>query len=207
LANVPNTEIAYNFCKENKSFLFAANFSPDKLYMIEEYVNKGAKLIGEIKYDTSSDSEDMWMYCEVAQQCKVPILIHFENKRGINNLNNFEKTLKKFPNVNFIGHAVLWWAEIDGMTDKLMKEYKNLYADISANSGLRAMRKPSAEKFLENHQDNILFGSDCPPNHPYVNSPYCIANKCKQRLDQVCSFEVLEKIYYKNSQTLLKISL
>ena len=44
LANVPNTEIAYNFCKENKSFLFAANFSPDKLYMIEEYINKGAKI-------------------------------------------------------------------------------------------------------------------------------------------------------------------
>ena len=50
LANVPDTEMAYEFCKENKNFLFAANFSSANLYMIEEYINKGAKMIGELKY-------------------------------------------------------------------------------------------------------------------------------------------------------------
>ena len=97
LAKVSDTQKAYEFCQENENYLFAANFSPSNLNLIEKYINKGAKMIGEIKYDTSADSDTIWGYCEVAQQLSVPILIHFENKNGISNLDNFEKTLKKFP--------------------------------------------------------------------------------------------------------------
>lgn len=207
LANVPDTEMAYEFCKENKNFLFAANFSSANLYMIEEYINKGAKMIGELKYDTSSDSESIWEYCEVAQQCGVPILIHFENNKGIHSLDNFENTLKRFPDVNFIGHAVLWWADLDNKTDYLMSKYENLYADISANSGLRAMRHSSSKLFVEEYQDKILFGSDCPPNHPYVGASHCIGVESQNRLNEICDDSILEKIYYKNAQKLLQIEL
>ena len=207
LAGVPNTEMAFEFCKQNKNFLFAANFSPTNLYMIEEYVNKGAKMIGEIKYDTSSDSESIWEYCEVAQQCHVPILIHFENTIGIHSLDKFENTLKRFPDVNFIGHAVLWWAGLDNKTDYLMSKYENLYADISANSGLRALRDSASKLFVEDYQDKILFGSDCPPNHPSVGASYCIGVESQKILSEICSESILEKIYYKNAQKLLKIDL
>jgi predicted TIM-barrel fold metal-dependent hydrolase len=208
LAEVPDTQRAYEFCEENENYLFAANFSPNNLHLIEKYINKGAKMIGEIKYNTSSDSDTIWGYCEVAQQFDVPILLHFENHKGISNLDNFEKTLKRFPDVNFIGHAVLWWAQVDNKTNYLMDKYDNLYADISANSGLRALKKPSSESFVVNYQDRILFGSDCPPNHPYGgSSSHCIGVESKKRLEQICDKSILEKIYYRNAKNLLKIDL
>ena len=86
-----------------------------------------------------------------------------------------------------------------------MSKYENLYADISANSGLRAMRHSSSKLFVEEYQDKILFGSDCPPNHPYVGASHCIGVESQKRLSEICSESILEKIYYKNAQKLLKI--
>ncbi len=62
--------------------------------------------------------------------------------------------LKKYPKVNFIGHAQTWWANVDrghkdqkilypktkvtpgGLTDRLLSDYPNMFGDLSAGSGL-----------------------------------------------------------------------
>jgi predicted TIM-barrel fold metal-dependent hydrolase len=50
-----------------------------------------------------------------------------------------------------------------GLTDRLLGEHPNLYADLSAGSGLNALTRDEefTRGFLHRHQDKVLFGSDC----------------------------------------------
>jgi hypothetical protein len=82
--------------------------------------------------------------------------------------------------VNFIGHAQTWWANIDKNCDQVtilsrgeghprrhhgspLPDYPNMYADLSARSGLNSMLRDEdhAREFLKRHQDKLMFGSDC----------------------------------------------
>src|SRR5213079_2320345 len=95
-------------------------------------------------------------------------------------IENMHKMLEKFPKVNFIGHAQTWWGNVDkkldqkvlypatkvtpgGITDRLLSDYPNMFADSSAGSGLNFFTRDEehARGFLERHQDKIMFGSDC----------------------------------------------
>jgi hypothetical protein len=214
-AKVTGPEEAYQFCRKHEGFLFAANapnWKEDMQDIVAGYLDKGAKLIGEIKFDSPGDSSDLWAYAEVAQQYKVPILIHFQHCKGTR-LKGFEKTLQRFPDVNFIGHATQWWNERDGITNKLMKKYPNLYGDISAGSGYAALTKDGAAKFLYKYQDRLLFGSDCNcskfkpfwhgNNHirPLPCSGCNIVNNVKKLTNKT----VIKKILYKNTEKLLGV--
>jgi predicted TIM-barrel fold metal-dependent hydrolase len=83
--------------------------------------------------------------------------------------------------VTFIGHAQTWWGNIDGkldprslypktavtpggLTDRWLADYSNMYADMSAGSGLNALLRDeeNARAFLKRHQNKLLYGSDCP---------------------------------------------
>ena len=94
-------------------------------------------------------------------------------------LSRLEACLKEFPNVKFCGHGPGFWAAISGdydarggyptgpvvpggPVDRLLGEYDNLYADISARSGYNALtRDPEFTKgFVERHWSKLLFGSD-----------------------------------------------
>ena len=50
-----------------------------------------------------------------------------------------------------------------GITDRLLSDYPNMYGDLSAGSGLNALRRDEehARGFLDRHQDKLLYGSDC----------------------------------------------
>ena len=50
-----------------------------------------------------------------------------------------------------------------GLTDRYLRDYPNLFGDLSAGSGLNAFaRDPEhGRAFLERHQDKLLYGSDC----------------------------------------------
>jgi predicted TIM-barrel fold metal-dependent hydrolase len=92
--------------------------------------------------------------------------------------------------VNFIGHAQTFWGNIDanhdqtvmypngkvtagGITDELLANYANMYADMSARSGLNALLRDEdhAREFLRRHHNKLLYGSDCNDNAP--NTPKC----------------------------------
>lgn len=94
-------------------------------------------------------------------------------------LSRLEGFLQEFPNVKFVGHGPGFWAAISGdydaqggyptgpvtpggPIDRLLAEYDNLYADISAHSGYNALtRDPEFTLgFVERHWRKMLFGTD-----------------------------------------------
>ncbi len=110
-----------------------------------------------------------------------PVLLHIDDKHAVDEvgLPAMERVLKEFPEVDFIGHANGWWNSISGdvtalkgydkgkVTEggaavRLLEEYPNMYADLSANSGLNAItRDPEfGMNFLKTHSDKLMFGTD-----------------------------------------------
>jgi len=94
-------------------------------------------------------------------------------------LPRLESCLKEYPNVKFCGHGPGFWAAISGdddgkagypkrpiapggALDRLLSEYDNLYADISAGSGNNALtRDPEfTGGFVARHWRKLLFGTD-----------------------------------------------
>lgn len=93
---------------------------------------------------------------------------------------NLERAMQACPQTIFIGHAPGFWREISGDADddpqvyptgpvtprgrllRLMREYPNLYADLSAGSGLGALKRDRslAREFLIEFADRAMFGRD-----------------------------------------------
>lgn len=184
-AMATGNEVCYQFARQHPGeFLFAANEVsdlPDATREIEKYLKLGAKLIGESKFGVECDSAEMQKLYKLAEAYNVPILMHWQYKMYNYGFDRFYKMLEKYPNVNFIGHAQTWWANIDkghtdqnelypksrvtpgGLTDRYLSDYPNMYGDLSAGSGLNALLRDEdhARAFLKRHQDKLLFGSDC----------------------------------------------
>ncbi len=184
-AEAAGNEACYTFAiKHAKEFLFAANEVPDlpdATQEIEKYLKLGAPVIGELKFGVECDSPEMHKIYELAQAYQVPVLMHWQFNMYNRGFERFYKILEKYPKVNFIGHAQTWWANIDrdhknqnelypktkvtsgGLTDQLLKNYRNIFGDLSAGSGLNSLVRDEEHTrgFLERHQDQLLFGSDC----------------------------------------------
>jgi predicted TIM-barrel fold metal-dependent hydrolase len=138
-------------------------------------------VIGEQKFGVECDSPEMQKIYALAERYKVPVLMHWQHGMYNRGFDRFYKMLEKFPKVNFVGHAQTFWANVDkdhrdqnelypktkviagGITDQLLGSYANMYGDISAGSGLNSMLRDEdhARKFLERHQNKLVFGSDC----------------------------------------------
>jgi len=131
-----------------------------------------------------------------ANACRMPVIIHLapdSSKYGYYGirdelgLDGLEKTLKKYPDLKIFGHSQMFWAHMsgditedklggyptgkvtsDGRIAELMREYPNLYGDMSAGSGGNAfMRDPDyAYRFIEEFADRLMFGTDiCAPHN------------------------------------------
>ncbi|NPV07725.1 MAG: amidohydrolase family protein [Anaerolineae bacterium] len=96
-------------------------------------------------------------------------------------LPRLERLLQQAPDTVVIGHGPGFWANIavvstveemsgypqgpvarEGAVARLLREYPNLYADTSAQSGWNALTRDPEHgiRFLEEFQDKILFGTD-----------------------------------------------
>jgi predicted TIM-barrel fold metal-dependent hydrolase len=211
-----------------KEFLFFANEVPDlpeARPVLEKYLRGGAIGIGEQKFHLECDSPPMRMVAEVAQEFGVPILMHFQHGEYNMGIERFHSMLEKYPRVSFIGHAQTWWGNIDrnheqtvmypktkvtpgGITDRLLSDYPNMYADLSANSGLNALLRDQeyARAFLERHQDKLLYGSDC-DDHAGQGEK-CSGSRCLAAIRRLAPSEaVLGKILYQNALRLMRIKL
>jgi predicted TIM-barrel fold metal-dependent hydrolase len=133
--------------------------------------------------------------------------------------------LKKYPKTNFIGHAMMFWANIDakcdekigypkgkvtagGLTDKYLSDYPNMWADMSAGSGLNAMTRDEehARGFIERHQDRMVYGSDCPD--PAGHGPTCTGSQQIAVIRRLSpSKQVARKLLYENARKLYKLPL
>ncbi|HXE53487.1 MAG TPA: amidohydrolase family protein, partial [Tepidisphaeraceae bacterium] len=188
------------------------------------YLKMGAVGIGEQKFNLPCDSPPIELVAQVAQDFGVPVLIHFQEGMFNEGLPNFHHILERFPKVNFIGHAQSFWAYTDknirdvkimypkgkvapgGVTDRYLSDYPNMWADISAGSGLNFLNRDEdhARGFLDRHQDKIMFGSDC--NDTAGHGPTCqgwMTIRAVRRLAPNRSIE--RKILHDNAKRLFKL--
>ncbi len=229
-AKATGNDVCYAFAKEhsaNKEFVFGANEVPDipeAVEEIEKYLKLGAVCIGESKFGVECDSDEMQKLYQLAQSYDVPILLHWQHNRYNYGFERFGKMLEKYPKVNFIGHAQTWWANIDadhndqrvlypkgritpgGITDRYLRDYPNMFGDLSAGSGLGALTRDEEHTtaFLKRHQDKLLYGSDC--NDTIGRGPGCQGARTITVLRRLSpSKEVERKLLHDNSKKLFKL--
>jgi predicted TIM-barrel fold metal-dependent hydrolase len=150
---------------------------------LRRYIDAGARGFGEHKWGGAvDDPRNIEMLATVAE-LKLPVLFHMDNIRNTDSpgLPGLDKLLTALPELVMIGHGPGWWASISGdatqqdlggyprgpiapggAMERLMQKHKNLYADLSAGSGSRALRRDLkfAREFLIRLSDRMLFGTD-----------------------------------------------
>ena len=159
---------------------------PDCIERLQAYHKLGCRGIGEQKEHLPLNDPRVEAVIAFCDEVNWPITIHFQDgKNGYNQglADHLETYLKRYRNVRIIGHAQTWWANISadvpspektlyprgpvksgGLLDRLLSEYPNLYADMSAGSGFGALSRDEefTAGFIERHPRQLLFGSDCP---------------------------------------------
>jgi uncharacterized protein len=160
---------------------------PEAAELLTKAVKSGAIGFGELKSHVAAAGPELRRVYVLAAELGVPVLIHFQEvphtpTEGTfaTGFKEFEAVLKAYPKTRFIGHADAFWANISadyanesayptgkikpgGITDRLLGDYPNLFADLSANSGNNALsRDPDfTAGFLKRHESKLIFGSDC----------------------------------------------
>ncbi|MCE9603641.1 MAG: amidohydrolase [Planctomycetia bacterium] len=211
-----------------KEFYFGANEVtdlPEARSEIEKYLKRGAVIIGEQKFMVECDSPESRILYALAAEHQVPILLHFQHGTYNRGFERFATVLEKFPKTIFIGHAQTWWANIDknhadqsvlypkgkvtpgGLTDRYLTDYPNMFADMSAGSGLNSLLRDEEQtrEFLKRHQDKILFGSDC--NDDAGSGKTCQGSQTIAAIRRLAPERAIErKILYENAKKLFRLA-
>ena len=204
----------------------------DLHHLIGQYKEKGAKGLGELTASLYADDPMMQNLFRACSDLDMPVLIHIAPQHGGTygivdelGLPRIEKMLKKYPDLRIIGHSQAFWSEIsadntveirgttpkgkvkEGRIPQLLREYGNLYCDISAGSGSNAMmRDPEfTAKFLNEFSDRVYYGADvCAARQTFQ---YTFLEYLESLVkDNSISQEIYEKIMYKNAEKLLGLT-
>ena len=146
------------------------SFSSLYSFLLKEK-EEGALGVGEITSKVLLDGEEAELLFSCCEELQLPVLCHiasdWKENYGVvdeKGLFRLEKVLRKHPNLCYIGHAKPFWKEIsedtssslskienEGRLLALLRTYGNLYCDLSAQSGSRAMMRDSdyALRFME----------------------------------------------------------
>ena len=173
----------------------AGNNSPNARMdkFLSAYKEMGAKGFGEITANLPFLDPMVQNLFGHLQDADLPLIFHVGPQAGgvyglIDDpgLPQLQQSLAKFPNLKFFGHSPGFWTEIarlekpedrgsypdypvreEGVLPRMMRDYPNLYGDLSAGSGHNALaRDPEyAAGFLDEFQDRLFFGTDiCSPD-------------------------------------------
>ena len=198
-------------------------------YLLEWYKSLGAKGVGEFTSNLYADDPLTDHLLDICGELDMPVLIHIAPKFGgyygmIDDLGlpRIEKELRLHPKLKIIGHSQFFWSEIsadnsdeirgsypsgkivEGRIAKLMREYPNLYCDLSAGSGSNAMmRDPEyAVSFMTEFADRIYYGCDicaATNRHQFIFRDFLDGLYDSSALPK----DVYEKIVRKNAEKLL----
>jgi predicted TIM-barrel fold metal-dependent hydrolase len=97
-----------------------------------------------------------------------------------------------------------------GRLVRLMREYPNLWGDLSAGSGFNAIsRDPEfGYRFMEEFQDRLMFGTDLCHQPTNLFKDFGIIRYFPRlRKEKLISAEAYEKIAWKNANRLLKLGI
>ncbi len=208
---------------------FYKNPEADYSEMIEYYLNLGAKGVGEMCANYTFCDPLMDNVLFYINKYKLPFTIHMTHNEfcdyGIRDdmeLSGLERAAQKWKDITFLCHSADFWNKISGEgpqngypTDKvapggrvveLMRKYPNIHGDLSAGSGLNAIKRDRefGIAFLNEFQDRLYFGQDyCALSNNMMHSEY---------LDELLengeiSQEVYDKVCWKNAVNLLNLNL
>lgn len=209
---------------------------PDSPDRIRRYRELGCRGVGEQKEHVSFGDRRIENLIALCDELNWPIVIHFQDgKNGYNQgmADHLEAYLKRYRRVRIIGHAQTWWANISaevpppdktlyptgplkpgGLLDRLLGQYPNLHADLSAGSGYNALTRDEefTAGFFERHWKQLLFGSDCPCWDGHGGSGggdkargVCYTRRLKDLLKRMIRNEtVLKAIFHDNAQRVLR---
>lgn len=157
---------------------------------LARFKNEGAIGIGELTTNRRLDDPFLLELFAAAEKLGLPVTIHMSPEVGYSygvvddpGLPLLEMILQKFPDLKILGHSQTFWIEMSadapkdkegrnswgdgpivpgGRVPELFEKYPNLYGDLSANSGSRAiMRDPEfGLAFLERYADRLFFATD-----------------------------------------------
>ncbi len=217
-------EVARRLPQEYSFFANEVPYLSDARDVIAAGLKAGGRGIGEQKFMVDADSRAVQIVAEIAREFGVAMLLHFQSNRYNTSFERFHKVVEKFPTVPFIGHAQTWWANIDakadqamlypkgpvtagGLTDKLLADYPNVFADMSAGSGLNAMLRDEdhARGFLDRHQDKLLYGSDC--SDAIGEGEKCSGSQMLATIRRLAPGKAAErKMLFENAKRVLKLN-
>jgi predicted TIM-barrel fold metal-dependent hydrolase len=136
---------------------------------------------GELVDGLAIDDEKRQVIYETCEDLGLPLIFYGSSYSSFDdaNLSGLESMLRTFPDLIFIGHGPRWWNGISadddgscgypdgpvvegGAADRLLQEYDNMYADLSAGSGYNAVtRDPQfTQGFLERNWKKLMFATD-----------------------------------------------
>ena len=164
----------------------------------------GVRLYGELKLRMMYDNPDALRMFRFCGEKGLPVTVHIDYEFDTGSkyprpnwwygggIEAFERAVRACPGTTFIGHGPGFWAHISndvlydqvpyptgkvvpgGKLPQMFRQYPNLYADLSAGSGLNALTRDSsfAREFLLEFQDRLLYGRDCFDNRmqEFLNS-------------------------------------
>lgn len=201
---------------------------PDVLERIKAYHLLGCRGIGEQKEHLPLNDKRVEAVIALCDELNWPITIHFQD--GPNGYNqglaeHLETYLKRYKRVRIIGHAQTFWANISadppadnlyptgpvkpgGLLDRLLGDYPNLYADMSAGSGYNALTRDEEYTvgLIMRHPKQFLFGSDCPCRDGRGENfnGTCYSTQLQALLTRIIKDEaVLDDVYYNNAERAL----
>jgi len=215
------------FCNMDPRFISNStktNFIP----LLTAYKDAGCKGVGEYFPNIPLDDPLNINLFKQIEEVGLPLLFHLAPQVGgyygcydDAGLPRLENVLKQCPKLVILGHSQVFWAEIgpinnpaerggypkgpilkEGRLVALMRNYPNLYGDISAGSGHNAIsRDPEfGYRFMEEFQDRLCFGTDyCHVIQDLPQVPYF--KKLKE--EKLIPDTVYEKIAWKNASRLL----
>lgn len=201
------------------------------LRRVEDYAKRGCLGYGEQKQRIHLNDPRLDKIFAFCNEMGWPVTLHLqEGKDGYNwGVEYLETLLRKFPKAKFIGHAQSWWANISasvpdpsetlyptgkvvpgGLADRLLAEYPNMYADLSAGSGLGALSRDEdfTKGFLLRHRKKLLFATDCPclDGKGGGYKPGCFGQKSLPLLRRLADENTLRDILHNNAIRLLGIT-
>lgn len=174
------------FCSLDPRFLTnspEADFRP----MLHHLREAGFVGVGEYMPNLPLDDELNLNLFRQVEEAGLPLTFHLAPRVGgyygcVDELGlpRLERVLQLFPNLVFLAHSQVFWAEIGsdvteetrggyphgpvapGRVVELMRRYPNLHGDLSAQSGFNAIsRDPEFGcRFMEEFRDRLYFGTD-----------------------------------------------
>ena len=208
--------------------------SPDMdfSYLLEEYVARGCKGMGEMLPKMDFDDPRCLNLFRQAGKFSLPIIFDMNDNpvyyglRDDYGLPRLENALQSCPETILVGHGPTFWAEISkdvpaelrsgypkgpvvpgGAVPRLMGKYENLWADISAGSGHNALTRDEnfGIEFCDRFQDKLMFGTDsCSRLNDVPMVPNVLFMR-KLRAEKRLADAACDKIAYKNVMRLLAL--